>query len=132
MTIRTEVLPTITAVGTAGTTATGTQASTHTLNGRLVAIKVVQGNTPHANTDITITCTDGVTTWTLLALVNNNTASAVYYPLAAASDAAGAAITFDGTRPIYVPMVLSGNVTGVVAQGGSAATCVITVIYDDC
>ena len=126
MTICTEVLPQITAVGTAGTTATGTQTSTHSLNGELIAIKVVQANTPHANTDITITISDGVTSWTLLTLTNNNTASKVYYPRMLAQDAAGADLT-----GWYERSPLSGYVTAVVAQGGSGATCDVTVIYED-
>ncbi len=117
-------IPTVTAVGAAGSGA-GSQSS-RVISGMLKMIGVKQGNTPHANTDITITLSVGSSTdaLTLLALTNYNTTTLTWYPVRlAAVTTAGVAITFDGTRPIYVEIPLDGIVTVTVAQGGSLATC---------
>jgi hypothetical protein len=123
--IRTYKMATITAVGSAGS-AEGTGTTTHPLSGLLLSIKVVQGNTPHANTDITVTCTDGQTSRTLLTLTDNNTASAWYNVREIQDDTVGADIT-----GAYTPIPLDGYVTVAVAQGGSDATCDVSIVYDD-
>lgn len=123
MAIRTVNLPLITAVGSAGS-ATATTTQDPTVNGLLLAIKVVQGNSPHANTDVTVSISDGTVTQTLLTLTNNNTASAWYYPRALVQGIDGVDLTSQYT---LIPM--DGRVTGLVAQGGSAATCQITIRY---
>lgn len=132
MAIRSEIIPTVTAVGTAGTTATGTKTSSHPVNGQLASIGIAQGNTPHANTDITITTEYGGKVFTLLTLTNYNTTALTWHHVRAAVEGqTGTALTYDGTNPVTDKIPLAGTVTVTVAQGGSAATCDVVVVFDD-
>lgn len=123
MAIRTLKLPTITLTGAAGSGA-GAGTTVSPINGLLLSIKVVQGNTPHANTDIAITMTQGTTTRTLLTLTDNNTASAWYNVREIADDTVGADITGN-----YVNIPLDGYITVTVAQGGEASTVDVSFVY---
>lgn len=125
MSIRICKVPTVTAVGSAGS-ATGTQTASIPVSGELKAIKVVQGNTPHANTDITISISEGGVTQTLLTITNSSTASKWYYPAALAQGVDAADLT-----AIYAQLPLFGYVTVTVAQGGSNATCDVAVVYEE-
>lgn len=111
-------------VATAGT-ATGSGVSSHPLSGVLLAIGISQGNTPHANTDITITTEYGGIARTLLTLTNYATTALTWYDVREQTDnTAGSAISAQ-----YSPIPLDGNVTVSVAQGGSASTCAVTLVY---
>ncbi len=63
---------------------------------------------------------------TMLTLTAANDDKA-YYPRYAAHDNAGAAITYDGTRPIYVEGFLNGTLKLVVSAGGAtkAGGCIV-------
>lgn len=123
--IRTVPLPQIVGVGANGS-ATGTSTSARPLSGALKAIKVVQGATPAATTDITITLSNGATTVTLLTITNSNTASKWYYPRALAQGTDGADLT-----GWYGELPLDGYVTAAMAQGNSGATLDVTLQYGD-
>ncbi len=126
MAIRFEQIPQVVAVGSAGS-ATGAQSSSHPVDGFLLAIGVAQGNTPHANTDITITTEYGGKARTLLTLTNNNTTALTWYDVRELLDGTdGASLTGQ-----YGLLPIGGYVTVTVAQGGSAATCDVTLVYVD-
>lgn len=127
--IRTYVHPTATAAGSAGS-ATASVVGTQQLTGILKAVKVVQAGTPAATTDITISISDGATSMTLLTLTDSNTASAWYFPRAAASSQTGVALTFDSTEPYPVEIPLNGGLTVALAQGDPAQTCIVTLMYE--
>lgn len=122
MAIRTAIIPQVVATGSAGS-ATGS-AKSAPVNGLLLAIGVAQGNTPHANTDITVAVEYSGKARTLLTLTNYNTTALTWYDVRELiDDTVGAA----GTQSTPIP--LDGEVSVSVAQGGSAATCDVVLIY---
>lgn len=124
MAVESYSMPRVTAVGSAGSGA-GTQTSAQPLSGLLLAIGVSQGNTPHANTDITITCEFSGKARTLLTLTNYPTTTLTWYDVHEQfDDTVGAAIS-----GAYGYPPLAGLVTVTVAQGGSAATCDVTLVF---
>ena len=124
--IRTVRLAQITAVGAAGSGA-GSATTTFPVNGLLLRIKITQGNTPHANTDITITITDGLTTDTLLTLIDYDTTTGTWFAVREfISGVTGTASTTEST-----PIAIDGYVTATVAQGGDAATLDVVIQYED-
>jgi len=93
--------------------------SGQTFNGRLVAIVYTKDDFTDG-VDFTITSEDsGQTLWT----ESNVNASAIKYPLTAAHSTAGVAVTYDGTRPILVPIALTNErISVVIANGGNATS----------
>lgn len=127
--IRTEHIPQIAVTGTAGTGA-GSGISSP-LFGMLKSIGVAQGSTPHANTDITFTVTDGPAVRTLFTLTNYNTTALTWFNVrGAAVSQINVALVFAGTDPVPVELPLHGPVTVTIAQGGAAATCDVTLVYE--
>lgn len=126
--IRTLVIPTITAAGSAGS-AVGSGTSGSPANGGLLAIKVVQAGSPAATTDITITITNGTTTRTLLTLTDYNTASAWFNVRAPAHGQTGAALVFAATDGVPVEIPLDGYVSAAIAQGDPNQTLTVTLQY---
>lgn len=126
MAIRYEQIPQVVASGSAGS-ATGAQTSLKPINGMLMAIGVAQGNTPHANTDITITTEYGGKARTLLTLTDYSTTTLAWKDVREALEGVdGAALTGQ-----YGFLPLGGYVTVSVAQGGASATCDVTLVYAD-
>lgn len=125
MAVRNSKFTQLALVGANGSAA-GTAVSPFPLNGELMAIKVVQGNTPAATTDIVFTVTDGLTSNVILTISNSSTASKWYYPRALAQGVDGADLT-----GWYTQIPLNGTVSAVVAQGNSAATVDITIQYEE-
>jgi hypothetical protein len=131
MAIRTEQIPRVTAVGSAGS-GVGSQKSVTPLYGMLKSIGVAQGNTPHADTDITISVANVGGTRTLFTLTNYNTTTLTWFnPRAAAVNQSNVALVFAASDPVPVEIPINGHVTVAVASGGSAATCDVTLIYED-
>lgn len=129
--IETIAIPQVTAVGTAGTTATGTQTASRTVSGRLLSIGITQANTPHANTDITISVANGVATRTLLALTNYNTTTLTWFNVRGAiCGQTGTALVYAGTDAVADLLPVDGYVTVLVAQGGSGATCDVVIVVE--
>ena len=124
MAVESYTMPRITAVGSAGSGA-GSQVSERPISGLLLAIGVAQGNTPHANTDITITCNFNGAVRTLLTLTNYPTTALAWFDVHELfDDTVGAAITGQYGYP-----PLAGFVSAAVAQGGNAATCDVTLVF---
>ena len=114
----------VTTTGSAGS-ATGTGVSDEGLTGLLRAVHVDYTSMP-ATTDVTISTTAAPTV-TFLTLTNTNT-DGWYYPMIAAHTNAGAAITYDGTRPIYTLFGINDIVTVSVAQADALANAVIVTL----
>lgn len=118
------------AVSTSGVdgSATGTETTNYPLDGRLAAIHLDYSATQAATTDVTVTGGNPATT---LLTVTDNKTDGWYYPHAVAQDAAGANVTYDGTRPIYIPTPLAGYLTVAVAQADDGETVTVTVLWED-
>lgn len=126
MAIRTETIPQLVASGSGGS-ATGTSVSLKPVNGLLLAIGVAQGNTPHANTDITVTMSyGGSKSRTLLTLPDNSTTALTWYDVRELVDSTAGA----SQSGQFTLLPLDGYVTVSVAQGGSAATCDVVLVYE--
>ena len=62
----------------------------------------------------------------------NVTAAATKYPLTAAHSTVGVAVTYDGTRPILVPVIASRDrVKIIIAQGGTSTTGAFKVTVEE-
>lgn len=81
--------------------------------------------------DVVLSCVrdDNAADITLLTLTDANT-DAVYNPRYPAHDAAGAAVTYDGTNEIYVEQFVNGYLKLVVADGGNAKSGGMIVYYE--
>lgn len=124
MTMRRYSVPILTDSGGAADT---TSAS---ISGRIHAIHYIKNaSTPFDNT-VDITITNETTGETILA-VTNQTASASWYPRVATHTTAGAAASFDGTRPVLDYHALGRDrIRVVVAQGGNAKVGVVRAYVD--
>jgi hypothetical protein len=125
--IRRVKIPTITLVGVDGS-AVGTGYS-QPIAGRILAVHVNHSSGGGTTTDVTL-ATNEAPVQTILAKVDSAT-DAWYYPRIAVHDTAGAAVTYDGTRPIYEPQPVADIVKATIAQGDSAETVDITIIYEE-
>lgn len=82
-----------------------------------------------ATTDVTITTT-ATPAQTIYTKTDSNT-DAWVHPRVALTDTGGMAITYDGTRPIYGPIVVADQLKVVVAQGDGGASVTVTIIYEE-
>ncbi len=101
--------------------ATANATSSTKICGRVIAIHVKYNDSPPAaTTDVTV-ATSGTAcpAQTLLAITDSAT-DAWHYPMVAAKSTAGAAITYDGTRPIYTPLAIYDHITVTIAQANAA------------
>lgn len=96
--------------------------------GKILSLYVDYTNEP-ATTDVTITTTE-TPAQSIYAKTDSNT-DAWVHPRVALTDTGGTAITYDGTRPIYGDIAVSDQLKVVVAQGDSAKTVAVTVIYEE-
>lgn len=92
------------------------------INGLLYAIEWVVG-TFAAGVDavFTIQSTPSGVAYTVLTLTDAN-ANAIYYPRKGVHSDTGAALTYDGTRPVNDLPLIIGTPRMVVAQGGNTLT----------
>jgi len=104
----------------ADASATGTAYSAFPLSGVVYALYVDWGSTAPAGTsDITIT-SESAPSITYYSKLNSST-DAWVYPRAAVTDAAGTAVTYDGTNEIYEPFPINDRLKVVVAQCNALA-----------
>lgn len=122
--IRQIALPTCTLAGDTGSAA-GTATSVYPVVGELLAVKLIYtGGT--STEDVTVSTVAGSAT--LLAVANNQT-SGWYYPrVQACNNTAGSALTLEGTEIYPVCQAFVDYVQVVVAQGGTAANTVDTIL----
>ncbi len=109
----------------------GTATATRAVNGLLYAVQYVDG-TLDATADITLSAvnTDSDVDQTFLTITNGAN-DAWYLPRVPLHDAAGTAVTFDGSNEIYGMAVINGTLKAVVAQGGNAKTGSVIVYYTE-
>lgn len=128
MAIRRVKIPTITTTGSDGS-ATGTGTSP-VISGRILAVHIAYSTGQENTTDVTL-ATIETPVQTVLVKANSDT-NTWYFPLVAASNAAdGAAITYDGTRPIYVSQPISDQVKATIGGADSGETIDITILYEE-
>jgi hypothetical protein len=98
------------AVGSNGS-ATANSTAPQVLTGKVLAAYIRYNDSPPAGTTTATIATANSTypAQTVLSVVNAAT-SKWFFPRVAASDNAGAAITYDGTRPIYEAQPIHDNV----------------------
>lgn len=115
--------------GAAGTAA-GAVESSSAITGLVQAVHIEYSGAP-ATTDVVING-EGPPDIPILTVSDNNT-SGWYYPRAGAHKASdGAAMTYDGTYPVAVPIPLCGNTIKVAAdQADNGAEITVTIRYDD-
>jgi hypothetical protein len=109
-----------------GTTATGgaaTITSDLMISGAtLVRVEWIDGDLADGvDAVLSVTNTPSGVDHTLLTLTNADN-DANYFPVVEACDNAGAAVTFDGTNEIYVPIVFWGKLKLAITSGGDAKT----------
>ncbi len=110
------------------TTDTNGAATVYTstdVNGRILQIQYVKDDLANGST---ITLTGADTDVPIFAITAMN-ASATHQPRRAATDAAGAAITYDGTNAVHEVVVLAGErIKCVVSSGGSGTKGALAII----
>ena len=95
------------------------------VNGRILQIQYVKDD---LDDGATITLTGAKTNVPIFAITAMN-ASATHQPRRAATDAAGAAITYDGTNAVHEVVVLAGErIKCVVASGGNSHNGALAII----
>jgi hypothetical protein len=117
---------TVTVAGTAGSGA-GTADGSRPLSGEVAAVYVKYTTQP-ATTDVTI-ATKGANApaQNVLVLTNANTPG-WFYPQVQIHSTAGAALTYDGTRPATEEIPVDDYITVTVAQGDPGSVDVWLVI----
>lgn len=127
--VRTYRFDLITTSGADGS-ATGTATSTYPITGEIKSVHVDYTNQP-GTTDVTI-ATMHAPVITLLTLTDN-AADGLWHPRAILHDAAGAAVTYDGTNELYGCFVIDDYVKVTVAQAdgsGGDETVQVTLFYE--
>lgn len=122
--IRTELVS-VTTTGSNGSAAGS--ATSHILTGRLIAVYIDYTNQP-STTDVTI-ATVNAPVRTLLTITDANT-DAWFYPRVQVHGVTGTALTMDGTRLLTDTLPLNDYVGVTVAQGDSAKTVDVYLIYE--
>lgn len=123
MTIRTEQFR-VAVTGTAGS-ATGSR-TTGVVNGRILAVHLGYTGQP-ATTDVSVATTYAPTR-NILTISNANT-DAWFYPRVVMTNTSGAAITFDGTQPIFGEIPVNDEIVVTVSQG-DPGNIVATILYE--
>lgn len=115
--------------GTTDSSGDLTETSVMPVFGELYAVEWIDG-TLVDGVDAVLSCVrdDNAADFTLLTLTDAN-ADAWYQPRVPCHDAAGAAVTFDGTNEIYCKAVVNGYLKLVVSSGGDtkAGGCIVYV-----
>ena len=108
----------------------GNNTATIPAFGLLHAVEWVDGDfADGVDSVLSVTNTDSGVDSTLLTLTDANI-DAWYYPRVALHDTAGAAVTYDGTRPIYGRFVVNGTLKLTVTSGGDTKTGGAVVYYE--
>lgn len=95
------------------------------VNGRILQIQYVKDDLANGST---ITLTGEKTGVPIFAITGMN-ASATHQPRRAATDADGAAITYDGTNPVHEVVVLAGErIKLVISSGGNSKKGAFAII----
>lgn len=127
MPILEEITFSINTTGSAGA-ATGSASTPDHIRGWIEAVHVAKHASLPGTTDLTLVESGGAGR-TILALTDI-AASGTYYPTAQVHDAAGAGITYDGTRAVRKPFAIAGRkLTASIAQSDElTAALTITLI----
>jgi hypothetical protein len=111
-------------------TATGTGYSPY-LSGFIESVQYIKDGSAAYSDGVDATITADVTGEAIVTLTDMN-ASTIVKPRAATHTVAGAAATFDGTRPVLNRVALSRDrVKVAIAQGGNAKTGRFVITVDD-
>ncbi len=112
------------------TGATGSQGSARPIIGKICGIHIDYTNIADAGCDVTIaTNGNGIPATTLL-VRSDSVTDGWFYPVVAQCSPAAAAITYDGTRPIYGPLYVCDHVTVSVGTA-DAGSITVTIVYED-
>ena len=110
---------------THSSTAGATVYTEDDVNGRILQIQYVKDDLANGATIILTGAKTGVPIFAITAM----NASATHQPRRAATDADGAAITYDGTNPVHEVVVLAGErIKCVVTNGGTSNNGALAII----
>ncbi len=118
------------AVGSNGS-ATSSAVTGQALSGRVLGAYVKYNDSPPAGTTTATIASNNVSYpgQTILSIVNAAT-SGWFYPRVAVHSNAGAAVTYDGTRPIYEPQAICDNVKVTISGANAADNIDVWVILE--
>jgi len=110
---------------TTDTNAAATAYTSTDVNGRILQVQYVKDDVANGST-ITLT---GATTGVPIFAISAMNASATHQVRRAATDAAGAAITYDGSNPAHECVVLAGErIKLVISSGGEEKSGALAII----
>lgn len=117
-----------TAAGSAGS-ATANATSTVVVSGEIAAVYVKYNDTPPAGTtDVTIAGANAPS-MPILTLTDAAT-DGWFYPKAIATDAAGTAVTFDGTNEIYTSIPVHDTIKVTIAGANAGDSADVWILVD--
>jgi hypothetical protein len=114
-------------VGANGSAA-GTVTTEFPIIGTIRAIHIDHSASGAATTDVVIATVN--TPSIAILTVTDNATDGWYHPSVMLHDNAAAAVTYDGTNEIYVPVSVVDAIKVTVAQANSAQTVTVTIIYE--
>lgn len=111
------------------TGASGSAASSRPINGKIVGVHLAYTDIAAATCDVTIATNGNTIPATTVLTRSDSVTAGWFYPQVALNSTAAAAVTYDGTRPIYGPLYLCDYVTVSVAQA-DAGVVTATILYE--
>ena len=117
----------VTTTGSAGS-ATGSGRTAESVNGIIRRIDINYHGSCPATADLTMVQDNEQKATNIINLANQSTDKQVY-PAVALTDSGGTALTYDATRPIYMPMAVDGELVASIAQADALTDCVVIDIY---
>lgn len=112
------------------TGASGSAASARPISGKIVGVHLDYTDIAAGTCDVTIATNGNTIPATTVLSRADSVTDGWFYPQVALHSTAAAAITYDGTRPIYGPLYVCDYVTVSVAQA-DAGTVTATILYED-
>jgi hypothetical protein len=108
-----------------GSTLSNTVTSNAVIQGRVVRVDVNYGAGVTTTTDLTLYDDFGVN------VVNraNTATDATLYPAVGLTDNTGAALSYDGTRPVVMPYPVAGLLTALITETTAATPAVVLDVY---
>ena len=120
----------VTTVGEAGV-AVGSATTEEIIRGRVLAVKLnYHASAPAATTDVTLRQVNEQVTANIVNRPNSVT-DVTLYPRVGVTDVAGAALTYDGTRPVVEPFPVCDKLILAVDECDALTNAVIAEIYYD-
>lgn len=109
--------------------ATGNDTTKNVITGKILAVHLDYGTGQAATSDVVLS-TAHTPTNTILTVTDNAT-DGWYYPRHQVDSAAGAGLTYDGTRTVNEPVPVCDHLKLSVAQGNDEKTVTATVLVEE-